>query len=40
MIKAVSFESIEFGNEFIMNEVVSLIFIFVRETRDDLDAWC
>jgi hypothetical protein len=33
MIKVVSFESTEFGNKFVMDEVVSLIFVFMRENK-------
>lgn len=33
MIKAISFESAEFSNEFVMNEMVSLIFILIRENK-------
>lgn len=39
MIKAISFKGTELSNEFVMYEIVSLIFVFMGENKDDLNVW-
>jgi hypothetical protein len=39
MIKAISFKGTELSNEFVTYEIVSLIFVFMGENKDDLNVW-